>query len=138
MGSKVMLVLDQSKGEELVRALSDDYSRKIILSIMGKAESIEEISREQGIPISTCYRRVHDLLVSGIVKPDKTIILEDGKKYICYKAAFRNATINLDAEQLSVDVVLNRDDNISLVESEESERHLMQRHLVARAPLITN
>ena len=133
-----MLVLDQSKGEELVRALSDDYSRKIILSIMGKAESIEEISREQGIPISTCYRRVHDLLVSGIVKPDKTIILEDGKKYICYKAAFRNATINLDAEQLSVDVVLNRDDNISLVESEESERHLMQRHLVARAPLITN
>lgn len=131
-----MLVLDHSKGEELVRALSDDYSRKIILSIMGKSESIEEISREQGIPISTCYRRVHDLLISGIVKPDKTIILEDGKKYICYKAAFRNATINLDAEQLSVDVVLNREDVATPLEN--SEQHLMQRHLVARAPLITN
>ena len=137
MGSNFMLVLDRSKGEELVRALSDDYSRKIILSIMGKSESIEEISREQGIPISTCYRRVHDLLISGIVKPDKTIILEDGKKYICYKAAFRNATINLDAEQLSVDVVLNREDTPAL-ENVVPEQRLMQRHLVARAPLITN
>jgi predicted transcriptional regulator len=136
MGSNFMFVLDRSKGEELVRALSDDYSRKIILSIMGKSESIEEISREQGIPISTCYRRVHDLLISGIVKPDKTIILEDGKKYICYKAAFRNATINLDAEELSVDVVLNREDTPSL-DNVVPER-LMQRHLVARAPLITN
>lgn len=133
-----MLVLDHSKGEELVRALSDDYSRKIILSIMAKSESIEEISREQDIPISTCYRRVHDLLVSGIVKPDKTIILEDGKKYICYKAAFRNATINLDANQLSVDVVVNRDEAPTSLETSGPEQPVFQRHLVARAPLITN
>lgn len=131
-----MLVLDHSKGEELVRALSDDYSRKIILSIMSRAESIEEISREQGIPISTCYRRVHDLLLSGIVKPERTIILEDGKKYICYKAAFKNATISLDPEQLSVDVVLNRDESTPL--ESEAEQNLVQKHLVARAPLITN
>lgn len=131
-----MLVLDHSKGEELVRALSDDYSRKIILSIMSRAESIEEISREQGIPISTCYRRVHDLLLSGIVKPERTIILEDGKKYICYKAAFKNATISLDPEQLSVDVVLNRDESTPL--ESEAEHNLVQKHLVARAPLITN
>jgi DNA-binding Lrp family transcriptional regulator len=136
MGSEVMLVLDHSKGEELVRALSDDYSRKIILAIMSKAQPIEEISREQGIPISTCYRRVHDLLVSGIVKPDKTIILEDGKKYISYKAAFKNATINLDSSELSVVVVLNKEESSTPFETPQAERVEMQKHLVARAPLI--
>ncbi|MDG6905855.1 MAG: hypothetical protein JRN20_08735 [Nitrososphaerota archaeon] len=133
-----MLALDHSKGEELVRALSDDYSRKIILSIMSKSESIEQISREQNIPISTCYRRVHDLIVSGIVRPDKTIILEDGKKYICYRAAFKNATINLDAERLSVDVVVNRDDTPASLENSPPEQPVFQRHFAARAALITN
>jgi|GEM_PF-655875 DNA-binding Lrp family transcriptional regulator len=131
-----MLVLDHSKGEELVRALSDDYSRKIILSIMSKSEPIEEISREQGIPISTCYRRVHDLLVSGIVKPDKTIILEDGKKYICYKAAFKNATINLDASELSVVVVLNKEESSAPFETSQPEHERVQKHLVASVPMV--
>ena len=105
-----MLTLDRPSAEEIIRALSDDYSRRIILSIMSKSEPIEEISREQGIPISTCYRRVRDLLAQGIVKPDKTIIEEDGKKYICYKAAFKNATINLVEAELTVDFVVNKDD----------------------------
>ncbi|MGA2874607.1 MAG: hypothetical protein ABSE82_03615 [Nitrososphaerales archaeon] len=128
--------MDHSKGEELVRALSDDYSRKIILSIMSKSEPIEEISREQGIPISTCYRRVHDLLVSGIVKPDKTIILEDGKKYICYKAAFKNATINLDASELSVVVVLNKEESSAPFETSQPEHERVQKHLVASVPMV--
>ena len=87
---------------------------------------------------SGCYRRVHDLLLSGIVKPDKTVILEDGKKYICYKAAFKNATINLDAEHLSVDVVINRDEMPNPLETTVHEQPVFQRHLVARAPMITN
>jgi predicted transcriptional regulator len=121
--------LDHSRAEEVVRAISDDYSRRIILSVMSKSEPIEEISREQGIPISTCYRRVHDLLVSGIIKPDKTIIQADGKKYICYKSSFKNATISLVAEEMKVDVVPNSEECTSTSEPARN-------HLIASVPMV--
>ena len=102
-----MLVSDNTKALEVVKALSDEYSRRIVLSIISKSLSIEEISREQHIPISTCYRRIHELLSYGIIKTDKTIVQEDGKKYVCYKASFKNAYVNLESGEIKVDVILN-------------------------------
>lgn len=104
-----MLVTDESKAIEVIKALSDDYSRKIVLSIISISMPIEEIARVQNIPVSTCYRRIHEMLKFGIVKPDHTIIREDGKKFVCYKSAIKNATILLDSGHLKVDVVVNKD-----------------------------
>src|SRR5271157_6070150 len=84
-----MLVSDQSKALESVKAFSDEYSRKIILAVISKSLPIEEISAEEHIPISTCYRRVRELQSFGILKADKTIIQKDGKKYVCYRTSFR-------------------------------------------------
>jgi DNA-binding Lrp family transcriptional regulator len=104
-----MQVSSENKAIEVVKVLSDDYSRKILLSVINNSLPIEEISKEQNIPVSTCYRRVHEMLAFGILKPERTIIREDGKKYICYRAAIKNATIRLESGELKVDVVLNRD-----------------------------
>ena len=49
------------------------------------------------------------MLEFGIVRPDRTIIQEDGKKFVCYKSSFKNATIQLDSGELRVDLVSNRD-----------------------------
>ena len=104
-----MLVSDEGKAIEVIRALSDEYCRKIVFSIITTSLPIEEISREQNIPISTCYRRIHEMLHFGIVRPDRTIIREDGKKYVCYKSAIKNARILLESGELKVDVEVNRD-----------------------------
>jgi predicted transcriptional regulator len=103
------MVSDEERALEVVRALSDEYSRKIILSIINQSLPIEEISRQRHIPMSTCYRRVHELLDFGIIRPDKTIIQDDGKKFVCYKSVFKNATIRLDSGELKVDIMSNRE-----------------------------
>lgn len=105
----IMLVSDKTKAEEVVKALSDEYSRKMILSIISESLPIEEISRRTNVPVSTCYRRMHELFSCGIVRADKTIIQDDGKKFICYKSSFKNATIQLESGELVVDLVSNRD-----------------------------
>jgi predicted transport protein len=46
----------------------------------------------------------------GIVRVDKTIIQPDGKKYVCYRASFKNASVSLESGELKVDVTLNKDD----------------------------
>jgi predicted transcriptional regulator len=107
--TKSLLVSDQNKAFEVVKVLADEYSRRIVLSIMTNSLPIEEISKEQHIPASTCYRRIHEMLEFGLIRPDRTIILEDGKKFVCYKSAFKNATIQLESGELKVDLVLNRD-----------------------------
>ncbi|MDG6995094.1 MAG: helix-turn-helix transcriptional regulator [Nitrososphaerota archaeon] len=104
-----MQVLDQSKAMEVIRAFSDEYSRKIILSVISKSLPVEEISKQQNIPISTCYRRIHELSSFGIIKAERTILQEDGKKYICYKSAFKSASVHLESGELTVDLIPNRD-----------------------------
>jgi hypothetical protein len=92
---------------EVVKILSDEYSRRILLSIISVSLPMEEISRLEDIPISTCYRRLHEMLQFGIIKPDKTIIRDDGKKYVCYKSAIKDVAIHLEGGELKVDVILN-------------------------------
>ena len=104
-----MLVTDRDKALEIVKAFSDEYSRRILLSVISRPLPIEEISAEEHIPISTCYRRVRDLESAGILRAEKTIISKEGKKYVLYKTSFKNARINLDSGELTVDVVPNRD-----------------------------
>ncbi|MDA4112002.1 MAG: winged helix-turn-helix domain-containing protein [Thaumarchaeota archaeon] len=104
-----VLVSDKAKALEVVKALSDEYSRKIILSIISESLPIEEISSRANVPISTCYRRIHELHDYGIVRADKTIVQDDGKKFICYRSSFKNATIQLESGDLVVDLVSNRD-----------------------------
>lgn len=104
-----MLVSDQSRALEVVKVLSDEYSRKIVLSIISRSLPIEEIAKEQQIPISTCYRRIHELLSYGLVRMDKTVIQTDGKKFVCYRASFKNASISMESGELKVDLVPNKE-----------------------------
>jgi len=107
--NELMLVSDRDGALEIVKAFSDDYSRRIILALISKALAVEEISAQERIPLSTCYRRVRELEVSGILRVNKPIIWKDGKKYICYKTTFKSASIDFDSGRLSVDIVPNRD-----------------------------
>ncbi len=40
---------------------------KIILSTIPKEKSVEDLSKENDIPLSTCYRRVHEMLDGGLL-----------------------------------------------------------------------
>ena len=91
----------------MIKALSDEYSRKIVLSIISKSAPIEEICKEAQIPTSTCYRRIHLLKRNGIIRPEKTIINEDGKRFVLYRSAFKNVSISFLCGGFVVDLVPN-------------------------------
>ncbi len=93
----------------MIRALADDYSRKILLETINKAESVEELSRSLDIPISTAYRRVNEMKEEGILTVEKTILTQDGKKFELYRSAFRTFHINLNQGEIDIDVELNED-----------------------------
>ena len=104
-----MEITEPTRVQALVQGLADEYSRKILLSAIPKAKSVEDMSRENDIPLSTCYRRVHELLDSQVLIVEKIIVTPDGKKYELLRSAFRAVNISFDGGVMKVDALINED-----------------------------
>ena len=102
-----MMVVEEVKVNEVLRAVSDEYARTILASTLSQAKSVEDISNQTGIPVSTCYRRVHELVSLHLLKLEKIVITDTGKKYETFRSILKNAKIGLSsAGELVVDVTL--------------------------------
>ena len=104
-----MEITEPSRVQALVQGLADEYSRKILLSAIPKAKSVEEMSRENDIPLSTAYRRVHELLDSQILVVEKIIVTPDGKKYELLRSSYRAVNVSFDGGVIKVEAVINED-----------------------------
>ncbi len=104
-----MEITEPDRIQSLVQGLADEYSRKILLSAIPAAKSVEDMSRENDIPLSTCYRRVHELLDAQILIVEKIIVTSDGKKYELLRSAYRTVTVSFDGGVMKVDATVNED-----------------------------
>ncbi len=104
-----MEITDPSRVQALVRGLADEYSRKIMLSAIPRSKSVEDISKENDIPLSTCYRRVHELLDAQILVVERIIVTPDGKKYELLRSAYRALNVSFTGGVMKVDAVINED-----------------------------
>ena len=57
------------------------------------------------IPISTVYRRVHELEEAIILAIHGSIIAEDGKKYNLYKSNIKICMVNFGMESLEIEII---------------------------------
>ena len=104
-----MEITEPDRVQSLVQGLADEYSRKILLSAIPAAKSVEDMSRENDIPLSTCYRRVHELLDAQILIVEKIIVTSDGKKYELLRSAYRSVRVSFDGGVMKVDATVNED-----------------------------
>jgi len=102
-------ITEPERVQSLVQGLADEYSRKILLSAIPAAKSVEDMSREDDIPLSTCYRRVHELLDAQLLIVEKIIVTADGKKYELLRSAYRAVTVNFAGGVMKVDAIVNED-----------------------------
>jgi DNA-binding Lrp family transcriptional regulator len=102
-------ITDPIRTQSLVEGLADEYSRKILLSAIPAAKSVEDMSRENDIPLSTCYRRVHELLDAQILVVEKIIVTPDGKKYELLRSAYRAVSVSFESGVMKVDATVNED-----------------------------
>jgi len=103
----MMQIGEEELKKAVLRALLDDQSRLILTSTMLVPKSVVEITREQKIPVTSAYRKVKELKEFGLLKVERIIITDDGKKYELVKSAIKTATVQLDRETLDVNVTPN-------------------------------
>lgn len=100
------MVIEQEKKCAILQAIANDFMRKILISTIASAKPVEEIARENEIPVSTCYRRVKELVDMRLLRPEKTIITASGKKYETFRSIVKDAKVNFSPSEMSVEVTL--------------------------------
>ena len=91
----------------ILKALSDDYSRTIMNYTIEKPRSVVDIVKECDVPMTTAYRRVHELEESKILKVTGSIVTDDGKKYFLYRNRLKAIYVIFGLEALDVQIVEN-------------------------------
>lgn len=104
-----MEITDKATAQALVQALSDEYARKILLSAISAAKSVEDLSKENDIPLSTCYRRVHELIDARILLVERIIVTQEGKRYEMVRSAYRTVQVDLEDGTMKVNALVNED-----------------------------
>jgi len=104
-----MQVTSEKTVHALTRIMADEYSRRILLSGTSKARTVEDFSEENNIPLSTCYRRVHEMHNEGILLIERIVISADGKKSELYRSGFKGINIKMEDGAISIEATLNED-----------------------------
>jgi len=86
----------------MLEAYSDSFSRVILNSTIARGKSIEEITLENNIPVSTTYRRVHYLCKKGLIIVERMIITGGGKKRAIFRSTFQGAKFEFQSGGIRV------------------------------------
>ena len=87
---------------EASRLVTDEYSAKILVATFKKAKSAIDLSREYGIPIAACYRRIHALERAGLIRCTERALTQKGKRISLYMSQLKNAYIFFENGRLRV------------------------------------
>ncbi len=104
-----MLVQSQRTKKALLSALADEEMTNILNSIMDNSKSIADITRENNIAHTTCYRKTKWLINEGLVRVDKIVITPEGKKFSLYYSVFKSVNVKYESSNVIVEAEQNSD-----------------------------
>jgi len=102
-----ILARDSNLRKAILKALSDEYSRTIMNYTIETPKSVVDIVKNCDVPMTTAYRRIHDLEENKILKVTGSIVTDDGKKYFLYQNRLKSIYVIFGLEELDVQIVEN-------------------------------
>jgi predicted transcriptional regulator len=93
--------------EVVAKAMSDEFCRRILSCAVLRGKTVEEISQEQGVPQSTCYRRIGHLVEEGVMVVERMVVSPTGRKYAIYRSAFSLLDVRLENGVIEAYAALN-------------------------------
>ena len=104
--SKWPIIIDDDDRKQIyIRVVSDQFSIKIITSIINNPKTAVEISKVTNIPISTVYRRLQFLQENKLLKVSGEIN-NDGKFFV-YQSKIKEVEITFNGGSIRVSVTPN-------------------------------
>lgn len=93
--------------EDILRLVSDQYSRKIINAIQDEPKSAIQISKDIGTELSVIYRRLHKLEKYNLLKTTFKIT-SDGKKSYYFQCKINGMNASYENGDFKVNLSFNQ------------------------------
>ena len=103
-GMEEVVTMDAAStmGSAIIKAMSDEFSIKILESVVSEGKSVVEIRSETGVPLSTAYRLVHGMTEAGLMVLERVVVTGTGRKYTIYRATFSRISVDFDDSDCKV------------------------------------
>ena len=93
--------------QKVIQALADAESRAIIFSIIRKGKTASNLSDSLKIPLSSFYKKLADLEALTLIKVEKTILAENGKRFKIYRSRINRAEISINKPEPTLKLSAN-------------------------------
>ena len=94
--------------QKIIEALADSESRAILFSIIRTGHTAADLSDKLKIPLSSVYKKISDLEELTLIKVDKWMISDKGRKYKVYKSRISKADISIRKPEATLILVPNK------------------------------
>ena len=92
--------------QKIITAIADDYSRRILHAAIEGPVSAVELTRHYGIPVTTVYRRIEELIEAGLLASVKSGRTKEGKWFDIYRSPIKSIKMSFE-KKLAVNVAVN-------------------------------
>lgn len=107
--NEARVVLEGAMARHTVKAISDELSKRILVSVVSQGKTAQEISVEQALPLSSCYRRIRELVEQGLLVVERIVVTAEGKRFALYRGSFRSVEMAADFREVMVTAELNEE-----------------------------
>ena len=93
--------------QKVIEALADAESRAILFSTIKKGKTAANLSYQLQIPLSSVYKKLADLEELTLIKVEKWLISDKGRKFKIYKSRISKADITIKKPEPSLSLIPN-------------------------------
>ena len=107
-----ILQLDEyDVNQRIIEALTNVCSHAVLFSIVDKAKDAGEISNELQLSISNVYKTLMNLEKLTLIKIERFVVTNTGKKIKLYRSRIKKAKISVEGINSKVELVNNENYN---------------------------
>ena len=81
--------------QKILEALADAQSRSILFSIIKEGKTAAELAEDHRIPLSSVYKKISDLEDLSLLKVERWVLADNGKKFKLYKSRISKADVSI-------------------------------------------
>ena len=93
--------------QKVIMALADAESRAILFTIIRRGKTASDLSASLKIPLSSVYKKLSDLENLTLVRVEKTILSEKGRRFKIYRSRINKAEISIKKPEPTLSLSAN-------------------------------
>ena len=106
-----MIVKNNQHKQDILTALADKETLKILDLSMYNSKSVNDIIRESDISYTTIYRKIKWLLDKELLVVDKINLSPEGKKFTTFRSVLKRIVIRYKKDE----IIVEAEENVDLV-----------------------